>query len=274
MRKKNHPIEKEGQSMKMLVLYGSIVVCVILGSLFIKAYSVIQDSKFNGQNQFIVAIGTTDRAVALLSFEPLSSSLSVLHFPEGVSIPFSSLNRTVGIIPDGYIRTSNNLNLDDGIPSVLQSFLFTSGVTYQNITFYDVFRFWFYSKKLPSGSIISRRLSSLENTSLIDKTVMLLFVDSNLANENISLQIINATGESGLGGRLARVMSNLGGNVVSVRSSTIIESSSKIQYYDPKIYTLQKLHSLLPFRHEKLTKKNIAEIIITIGTDSKNTDLF
>ncbi len=272
MRKKDN--NEKSQSLKPLVFYVILVFIVIFISLFIRIVSVVRESKFDGQHRFTLAVGSEKQALGFISFEPQTFSLSLMSFTDNSYMPFSLLNKKVGIIPDGFIKTRYPFILNGNIPSILQSFLFQSNNINYNITLYDLLRFWIYANKIPVSTISIQKIPVSSGAQIFDKTVALLFSDSSISAENVSIQIINATGQSGLGSRLERVISNLGGNVVSVETAIGSMPISKIQYYGRETYTLRKLNYLLPYRQEALNKKAIAEIIIIIGKDNKDTKLF
>lgn len=268
------PLEKKSQSTKTLILYGVIVLCLISISLMIKVYNIIRESRFDGQHRFTVAIGEGEKSYGLISFEPSTSSLSFLSFGNKTSIPFVSINKTVGIIPDAYIKTRYSLNLEDTAPKILQSILLNPNNNSRNVTFYDLLRFWYYANKIPESTVSITQIPVKAERSVFDRASSLLFSDSMMASENISIQIVNATGESGLGGRLERVITNMGGNVVSVITAKKEESLSMIQYGKTETYTLRKLSSLLGYRKGKLPRGAIADIVILVGNDNKDTQLF
>ncbi|MBU3978912.1 LytR C-terminal domain-containing protein, partial [Patescibacteria group bacterium] len=135
-------------------------------------------------------------------------------------------------------------------------------------------RLYLYAKKVPVSSIIVEEASISDDVRDFNKDASLLLTDNVASAENISVQIINAAGQSGLGGRLERVILNFGGNVVSVKTALVIEPISKIQYYGQETYTLNKLERYLSIKKERLDKEDIARIVITIGEDIKNTLLF
>lgn len=272
MRKKK--AKKKSNSFKMLVLYGAIVFCLILVSLTIRVFSLIKESKFDGQHRFTLAIGGEKQLFGLISFEPVTSSLSLLTFSRDSNLSFSNFNSKMGVVPDGYIKTRYNLAKGETIPSILQSFIIQLNAISTNINFYDLLRLYLYANKLPNSTVIVEELSLSSDPRVINKTLSFLLADSVIAAENVSVQIVNAAGESGLGGRLERVITNLGGNVVFVKTALAHEPVSKIKYYGNETYTLQKLERLLNKKSEILDREAIAKIVIIIGEDSKDTLLF
>lgn len=262
MRKKKEI--KTGRGLRTLVIYGGFVFVLILISLTLRLFYLIGQSKFDGQHRFTMVIGETSKVLGVLSFEPTTSSLSLLTFSGNSNLSFSNFSRKLGVIPDGYVKSRYNLDLNGTIPSILQSFIFNSSSVSTNVNFYDLIRLYLYANKVPVSSIVVEEATE----------VPFLLADSAISAENVSVQIVNAAGQSGLGSRLERVISNLGGNVVSVKTALVNQPASKIQYYGEETYTLKKLKRLLPIKSEVLGKEDIARIIIIIGEDNKDTSLF
>lgn len=272
---------KKSRSLRTLVIYGAFVFALIFLSFTIRVFYLIEQSKFDGQHRFTIVIGQDLPAgrqgspvIGLISFEPVTSSLSLLIFPKNSNLSFYNLNRKFGVVPDGYIKSRNNLSLRDTIPSMLQSFIFHPNGISTNINFYDLSRLYLYANKVPVGSVKVEDVSISSDDRDFNKDASLLLTDNAISTENVSVQIVNAAGQSGLGSRLERVISNLGGNVVSVKTALVNEPISKIQYYGAETYTLKKLERLLRIKKEALDKEDIAEIVIIIGEDNKDTPLF
>lgn len=282
MRKKK--AEKKSHSLRTLVIYGAFVIALVLISFTIRLFYLIEQSKFDGKHRFTLVIGEEKstlpkgsstrqdfekqggegEVLGIISFEPMTSSLSLLTFPKGSNLSFSTFSKKSGVITDGFIRTRYNMNLEETIPSLLQSFLIRPNAISTNVNFYDLLRLYWHANKVPVSSIVVDEIS--------DKSFLL--IDNAISAENVSVQIVNAAGQSGLGSRLERVISNLGGNVVSVKTAMVTQPVSKIMYYGEKTYTLGKLEKLLPIKTEVLDKEDIARIVIIIGEDNKDTLLF
>lgn len=265
---------KKSRSLSTLVLYGIFVFVLILLSFAIRAFYLIQQSKFDGQHRFTLVIGEDKQVFGLISFEPMISSLSLLTFSRNSNLSFSNFNGKFGVIPDGYIKTRYNLTLKDTIPSIFQSLIFHQNDISTNINFYDILRLYLYANKIPVSSIIVEEVSMSNDEREFNKDATFLLTDSAISAENVSVQIVNAAGKPGLGSRLERVITNLGGNVVSVKTALENAPISKIQYYGSQTYTLRKLERLLPMKRYALNKEDIAQIVIIIGEDNKDTQLF
>jgi len=96
-----------------------------------------------------------------------------------------------------------------------------------------------------------------------------LLTDNEISNENVTIQVINATDIPGLGGNVAQILSLMGANIVEVSTALNAQDNSKIQYYGGQTYTLQKIAGLLGFPVSKLSTQPIANIVITLGGNSE-----
>lgn len=260
--------------MKALVVYGLIVFFLVLGSLLFRAYSIVKDSSFDGEHRFTLAVGEGNKVLGVVSFDPETSSISLLTFSNGSSVPFSELNRKVGIITDGYVKANHSLDLHGSISSLFLSFILNSNSLEKNVTIYDLMRFYLFASTISAGNISTDELSVSADVGAFDKEASLLFRDNFLSKENVSIQIVNASGESGLAGRLERIITNMGGSVVSIKNATISEAVSRIKYDGSETYTLGKLQSFLRMRPEVIDRQGVAEIVIILGKDIRDTSLF
>jgi hypothetical protein len=93
------------------------------------------------------------------------------------------------------------------------------------------------------------------------------FVDSAIANEKTTIEIINATSVYGLANRLAVLIANMGGDVVLVSSSDSVQNNSQILYSGDLDYTIQKLSSFLEIKPVKSSQEDISDVTIILGKD-------
>lgn len=272
---KNKKIAKEGTSIKMLLFYFALVISAIITAFIFRTISIINQSKFDGEHRFTVAFAQNEAILGIISVEPSTSSMSLLKIAPEKNIRYKDLNKSLGIIPDGYINSPSVINFNDPIPSILQSQFYQWHKNEKNITSYDLLQLWLYSSKIPVSIISVREIGKNEKNSDIDRYIAVLFPDQQLAGENLSMQIVNAAGVTGLGGRLERAITNLGGNIVSIQTAPISEKVSTITYFgNEDSYTLNKIKRLLPFKVVQMKKQGIADIVITIGEDNKKTNTF
>ena len=71
-----------------------------------------------------------------------------------------------------------------------------------------------------------------------------------------------------MGNKIARLIGNLGGNVILVDSSKETESKSKIVYKNDS-YTVRKISKILGVPAEKKEMNSISDVIVIIGKDKE-----
>lgn len=272
MRKKTATQTTESKSLKTFFLYAGLVLVVIVISLTIKAVAIVQNSKFDGQHQFIVALAQGNNVKQIVSFHP-GSSVSLLEIKDK-DLSMSSVGKTLGVPIEGKITVTDNFPWGHTILDTMTAIAWRYNVVKTDITLYDIIRFVLLSKSLSTTNQVTETLSLPQEEREIDKIVAELFIDEGISSENLTIQIINASDTPGMGKRLERVILNMGGNVVAVSTQHNKQSKSKMQYFGRESYTLEKLKRLLPFPVSKLEREAIADVVITLGEDSRGTEKF
>lgn len=92
--------------------------------------------------------------------------------------------------------------------------------------------------------------------------------------EKISIAIVNGTGVAGLGNRIARLITNIGGNVVSVSTSDNLISDSEILYSKENNYTARRIAQILSFKINNKDNMDISDVTIFIGKNNLSNLLF
>ena len=113
---------------------------------------------------------------------------------------------------------------------------------------------------------IKEEYSSMKKAEATSALISSLFIDETISSEKIKIQITNATQVSGLGNKIAKYLTNMGGSVVLVSSSKEIEGESKI-IYKGKSYTVRKIAQIMDLPLEKKEMNSITDVIIIIGRD-------
>lgn len=263
--------KKDNRSLKTFFIYTFIVLFSIIVSLGAKAISVLRESKFDGKD-INIAITQNNHVTSVLGFNTNNNSISLLKIKNS-NIPISSVSKKTGIIVEGKINSDNDsANIDP--EAILKSALLRNRPVKTDLTIFDLARLIIFSKNVPEKNRQTHEIGPTSKEHDIDKIVSVLFKDEIISTENVSIEIINATDEPGLGKRLERCLTNIGANVVAVSTPRVKEKSSKIQYFAEKSYTLQKLNKILNFPTEKIDRKTIAKIVIIIGEDDRSASRF
>lgn len=265
-------VQRESKSIKTFFIYTGIVLFFIIVSLGIKSFILIQNSRFDPNNQFILSIAHKDKIQEIALFHPAERSVTLLEL-QGEPVTLSSIEKTLGVIPDAYVTSPFSLPLGD-IKETTRVIAFKYYSLKTNLTLFDVLSLSFTSQKLSLNNEQEKKVTIIKDVEENDQNLKNLFINDKIFAENVSVQIINSSSVPGMGKRLERVLTKLGSNVISLSSSREQEKKSKIQYFGEESYTLSTLKKLLAFPVEKTENKSIATIVIIIGDDIKNSSYF
>jgi hypothetical protein len=271
MRKKS--VEKENGSFKTLFIYAVLVFALITISLVIKAFFIFQQSKFDGQHLFTIAIAKNGKVGEILAFNPSDQSTSLLTITQS-NVPLSSLYKIISVVIDAKIDSNSDIPIGTDVTQTITYLIFHFNNLKTDLTVYDLGRFLVLSKNLQVTSLKTKNILLPMEDDDLDTNISGLFTNTTFSTENISIQIINATDISGVGKRLERLLVNMGGNVVSVTTAKKKEQKSIIKYYDKETYTLKKLENFLQFPTMQLANKTIADVTIVIGEDALKKSSF
>ena len=259
----------EGNSTGIAIKFLLLIFIIVLSSLVFKLGVLINKGSFDDTRRFTVSVHN-DKAQELISFSPKSQTISILKINGRVKA--SDLNRFLGIPIDADIKT--DLDIQEKLPDLMGKLILKFNNLKTNLTIVDIFRLYLFSRTIPQNYIYEKEISSNLDNLNTDKLISHFFTDEIIEKENVSIKIINSTGINGLGNRLARLISNMGGNVVIVATEERLENQSSISYFGKKTYTAERLAKILGFQLIKADKKAITDIIITIGKDNSSHSNF
>jgi len=248
------------------LLYTVLVFFVIIVSLSVKAIFIIQKNKFDGNN-LNLAISQNDNIVDILGFNSIKKSISILKI-EKSKLDEASVGQELGIIPDAKIESNIDISGESTVSILKRAALMDSSIK-TNLTIFDIVQLIILTKSASGKDIQVNEITLPVQDYQIDKINSNLFKNDTLISENVSIQVINATGKPGLGQRLGRILTNIGANVVSISTSNTTQHQSKIQYFGSTSYTVEKLKKLLDYPVERVDKETIANITIIIGENNK-----
>ena len=262
-KKKNN-----GKNTKIGVYFFAFVLGIIFISLLFKGVLVVKNSKFQDDSRFNFLI-SNNKESEIVSFLPQNHSVTVLKVEGKVE----DIHKFLEVPLDGEIR-SDLLDLGKPVPSVVSNVFFGFKNIKTNLTVIDLFRIFLFAKTTSPGNFTKRTVSANLDEATLDKSSLILFSDPKISDENLTIEIINATEEYGVGNRLARLISNISGNVVLVSTAQNIQEKSVILYKRKKSYTLKRLSNLLGFETSENKSQSLADITIQIGKDYKNLSNF
>jgi hypothetical protein len=270
MKKSAHP---DNKSLKTVFLYLAIVFVIICISLAIKVFYIFQQSKFDPAHEFALVIVQHNNVKEIIAFHPETSAISLLQI-EDQNLPYATLAKDYGIATDGYIEDQEEINANSDITALLWASIMHTTTWQSNLTVLDKLRLIFFAKNVSINNKSIEQVSLIKKTPDLNTVIATALNDQDIASENVTIQIVNATNVSGLGQRLGKVLTNMGANVVDVSSSQKTQQKSTIAYFGNDTYTVDHLQKILGIEASKIIKQTIADIIITIGTDKKNTTEF
>lgn len=154
-----------------------------------------------------------------------------------------------------------------------------------NMTLFDIYRGWWqaYGFSFLEENYLDLSEEYLEEIILADGSrgfipkagnfeilVEKIFLDPKIANDGLTVSVQNATLQSGLGESVERLIGNLGGLVVEVKSAQAIEMKSKLVLagdVDEKSYTVDRLVSVFGLVVEKSEKNLDSDLVLILGED-------
>lgn len=293
--KKKKNLEGKQSNLKLVFLFCLFIGLLIIGSIIFKAIFLVMKSKFDVSHRFTIAVETPDpktngKSLTIYSYAPDTKDISVLHLIGKASIAGTTVGKYLGIPVDAQIVFnrpvgdgqaienifSDSQNSPDGVIS--RAFFHYYDLK-TSLTEIDLFRLFLFAKSIPSHAITEKDIpidskGRLPDGLTVDKIIAPLFIDAALAEEKMSIQIINGADAVGLANRLGRVLINMGANVVAVSTSDSIVPKSVIQYVGDKSYTVERLAKTLGIPAQEVQKTGISDIIIKLGKDNANPKSF
>lgn len=242
--------------------FGILVFFIILVSIAFKIIDIVKSSKFDGNNNFTVAV-ISGKNTHIISASPKENSLKKLTITDINSA--NELN-DFGIPYESVAKSDNDISVS--AKSYFSKILFQRDGLNSDLTVLDLIRLSIYSQKTDNSKIYEEEISS-NKIDEINKLTAKWFQDPQILEENLKIEITNTTNVSGLGNRLGKEISNIGSNVVLITSSPNSVKESKI-YYKEDSYTVRKLSKLLNIPTEKKEISAISDILIEIGEDKEN----
>lgn len=263
----------KAQNIHLAIFFCGFLLVLIIFSLVFKSIQLFQKSGFDGEHRFTIAASFPNDN-ELISFSPQTNDISILLIPKDIGI--SDIQKKLKIPVDGNVTISVNAdNIDSADVSSKITKMAFSKESDKRVTAIDYLRLYFFTKTIQKSQITIKKITSAEDVLINDKIISGLFSDHTISKEQVTIQIINVTGKEGVGNRLARLITNSGGNVISVVTGKTTDES-RVSFIEES-YTLNRLSKILGFKKEKILEKQnqqISDIIITIGKDGLNPEKF
>lgn len=261
------------KSLKTFYVYSLLVLIVICIALLLRAFVLFQQSKFETNHHFTFAILDTGSVEEVVAVSPQTSSVTIMQIQDE-RIPYTTLAKDYGIATDGFLESNGQFSVGEDLATVLWEAVRNNHKVSTDMTIFDFLQLLLVMKNVTTSNTTTTELTLEENKVQNNTAIARALTDPTLASESISIQIVNTTKVGGLGQRLGRVLTNKGANVVDVTSSQTPQQTSSIVYFGERSYTLDKIQDMLQFPVTNITRQPIADIVITLGEDSRNTSTF
>lgn len=250
--------KKTDGNLKFAAVFFVLVVGLIAVSLFFHGIIFLKDSKFDGSSHFTLEVKRdSGRKIQIISFSPKNSTIGILTL--------ENVDPKVFEIPvDATVQSNLNFNKQN-----IRNNLFRTISDFKDqkeVNFIDIFRLSLFLGTVKDSAITEKYLNSQTEKVDVDSIVSTFFIDPQISDEKLNIEIINSTNEFGLGNKLANYVSNMGGNVILV-STGDEKKQSEINFVQSS-YTVGKLRSILHFKAVQVQKKSLPDIVIIIGNDS------
>ncbi len=245
-------------------IFASIVLFLILVSLISKVLIVVRGSVYDANQRFNMAI-FNNQSTKILSLSSNSKTASILNLGEKLDI--KSLSNYLAIPIDATIK-SDFLDTNQEVDNLFFQMALNYSKIETKMTIVDLVRIFILLKNIPEKNIAEDNITFGMNESMIDNIVSQLFKDEKIQKDQKTIQIINGTNISGLGNKLARLITNIGGDVILVATSEKVEKKSLIYYIGEQSYTVGRLAEILNFNLVNSSNLGIADVTIIIGEDS------
>lgn len=255
---------------KIAIVFFIVLLFFISLSLVFKMILVVRAGQFDSSKRFNLTI-SDDKNLEVMSLGPAAKTITV--FKLNRNIGSNEAGRFLKVPIDGFM-TCNCLDLNQRTDSLFLKAIFSYKKLQTNLTIIDILKLLFFSKSIAAGTVniknISTDLTPLES----DRIVSRLVGDELIEKDNQTIQIINGTDIDGLGNRLARLVTNMGGDVIIVATSDAPRKRSTISYIDQETYTVERLSKVLGYEIIQAGDDAISDITILIGKDKVNSSPF
>lgn len=245
----------------LVVLFFLLVIAAIVISIIVKTTLLIAHSKYDGKHQFSLEI-TGGQKYEIVSFNPNLHTVSTL-FIKGAKREGDVQSLEVPI--DAVYALQENAPLQS-LQAVLFRMIFRCRYPVcKNLNSVDALKLYMFVRQLRPDAVQTATISLPVSQLDFKDAIQPLFTDETIYHEALSISIVNSSGESGLGNKLSQLLTNIGCNIVSVRSGDIQSITTMESSHGNESYTVQQLQKILGIQAEKMQGVGISDIVITVG---------
>ncbi len=249
------------KSFNLALYFGLLVLLIIIISVSFKIFDVIRKSEFDGKNRFTVAV-LNDKNVDVVTVSPSTGNQSGIRIEKAGSLDEIDM---YSIPVDVFVESDSDFSSES--KSIFLKMLFNKRELDSTLNILDLFKLSIFSFGVNNENFSYQGFKLSEENEL-NSVSSVEFVDEKISQDKVSIQVTNSTQTGGLGNKIAKTITNLGGNVVLVNSSKD-EIEDSVIYYQEESYTVKKLSKVLNIKAEKHETNSIADIIVILGKDQE-----
>lgn len=260
--------ETTSSNAKVAIIFFVFLAFVVGISLILKFVIILKNGQFDSSRSFNFSV-TNGKNIEVISLTPSLKNITIFKFKENVNS--TEAGRLLEIPIDGVIA-SDSLDLNQKVNPLLLRAVFNCNKLKTNLTILDLLRIALSARTIPETSVNTKIVS--EGGLGQDKILDNLIIDSLIERDHQTIQIVNGTDISGLGNRLARLITNIGGNVILVMTDNNPKKKSSITYIDKKTYTVERLRKILGYEVMRDPDNAMSDVTIIIGEDRIGSNPF
>ncbi|MDP2585457.1 MAG: LytR C-terminal domain-containing protein [Candidatus Levybacteria bacterium] len=247
---------------KIAIVFFILLVFIVGISLTVKVITVLKNGQFDSSKRFTLTIAN-GKNIEVMSLSPDLKEIVVFKLNDNVNLV--EAGRFLEIPIDGFI-VQNSLDLNQKVDSLFVKTILNYNKLKTNLTIIDLLKLTMLARAIPESSVNVKMVGDANGLEL-DKVVGRLANDTSIEKDHQTIRIINGTEVIGLGNRLARLITNMGGNVIIVVTSDSLMKKSVILHIDEKTYTVKRLQKVLGYEVAREENNAISDITIVIGED-------
>lgn len=244
---------RDEKSTSIALLFFGFCLLLIGASVLVKVLLLFYSAKFDGAHQFILRVKNGRQVVSYINFSPDTQTASVLEV------------KGQGLVDIPYDATVIDPHVAE-LTSFGQSILFHHDA-HDSLNLVDRARIFLFVSSIKDAAITYKTLSLPTNRQTEDTLLSQLFTDHTLYSENMTIGIMNGTGVSGLADNAAKMIGDIGGDVISVGTAPNVVSQTTLVYSGKPSYTTTRLASIFHAQMQSTTAAMLTDIVLTIGKD-------
>lgn len=263
----------EQKSLRLAFIFCALVVIISTVALLVKAAGIIQSSIYDGKHRFTLYIEKTPLVGEVISLDPQGKKISRIFITSKALL--SSPATLFGIPIDVRVSLDGNTSTRFGTVSEdIFALLIKKHSASAHLTDYDILRLGLLARSISPNSTEEVKLNLPVDTDAVEAQLEGLFTDATIVAENKTVAVVNSSGGAGVGGRVERVLTNMGFTVISVTTGRDIRKKSSVEYRTDASYAAEKISALLQFPLTKMTDEYASDITVVLGEDDQESEAF